>query len=656
MGVTYEEYLDLVKEVERHNELYYGKNTPEVSDEEFDFLLKKLEKIEETHPEWKITSSPTQRVGSSAAEKRQTEKHIAPMLSLANSYSREDIELFVKRIEKTTIQDLSFFCELKMDGIAISIQYINGVYTRALTRGNGVEGEVITENARTILNLPLKLKGKYPNLVEVRGEVYMEKENFHHLNAFRQEEGLPLFANPRNATGGALKLLNAQETAERGLKVIAYGIKSFDLALSSQQEEYLLLKSWGLPVLEEVTLTHSIDEIIFYTEEVHKKRPHLPFEIDGVVIKVNSKHLQEDLGSTNKTPRWAIAYKFQAEKAITTLESVTWQVGKTGIVTPVAELKPVFLAGSKISRASLYNIAELERLHLEIGCEVEIEKGGDVIPKVVRKVSSGKTAVAIPMTCPSCGHALVSEEGYVALFCKQGLSCPDIRKSRYAYALSKECLNVEGCGEKVVAKLLSEGLVKELKDFFFLKKEDLLTLEGFKEKSVGNLLNSLEKAKKVPLAQFILSAQIPHIGKKMAHDLASYFQSWEEFKKAGEYELDSIEGIGGITKKSIVTFLSNSREFNEIEGLLLAGVEPFFEKISEGKLLGKSFVITGTFSQTRPEIANKIRSLGGVVKDTVSKNIDYVAVGKDPGSKVEKAKKLGIPFLDEAGLVDLLRN
>lgn len=656
--MTHQDYLELCKQIWHHNKLYYVDHAPQLSDKEFDLLLETLHEAEKKHPEWVSASSPSQRVGEALTEGFKSVVHKIPMLSLANTYSKEELADFVERVHKLAEgKEISYCAELKMDGIAITAIYEKGVFVKGLTRGNGKKGDDITGNMRTIGCLPLHLYGHVPDYLEVRGEVFMPHEVFKKLNANKEVA----WANPRNAAAGSLKLLNPSEVASRGLQVVFYGIaETSDQSLKTQSSSHEALKKWGLPVLKEKTICHNLEDILNFAEKVRLLRRTLPFDIDGIVIKVDNLRLQEKLGTTGKNPRWAVAYKFEAERAETTLVNITLQVGRTGVLTPVAELEPTLLAGSTIARASLYNEEEIERKDIRIGDTVVIEKGGDVIPKVVEVVLSerpeGLPIWQMPKQCPSCHHELVKLAGEVAVKCPNSKGCPAQRLNRLIFFASKDALDIENLGEKVVEQLYEKGFVKQASDFFKLTEAELFQLEGFKEKSVKNLLSALEKAKSPTLPRFLMALQIKHVGLRTAEDLADRTHSLDKIINLSEEELHNIEGIGGIVSASILEFFRDLEHRAEVEKLLEFGVKPVATlKLDNHLFTGKSFVITGTLSKySRSDAAQMIRDRGGKVSDAVSKKTHYVLVGEDPGSKFVKAQTLGITILSEKDFDELL--
>ncbi|CRX38201.1 NAD-dependent DNA ligase LigA [Estrella lausannensis] len=660
-SVTHQEYVDLCKKIWRLNHLYFVEHKPEISDEEFDFLLDKLEQIEKHHPDWVTPDSPTQKVMESVLGQFKEVKHITPMLSLANTYTKEEVEDFLKRVRKLTGHEKNrYSLELKMDGIAVSIHYHNGKLKRGLTRGDGKTGEDITENIRTIRSLPHELKDN--STIEVRGEIYMPHKAFEKLNAHRKEIGEDLFANPRNAAGGSLKLLDSSEVAKRELDIVCYGIAEETLGeLKSQGEVLKTLKHLGLPVVSMHGTAESAEDIFTFIDEVEEKRAHLPFAIDGVVVKLDSLGDQKKLGATGKTPRYAIAYKYKAEEAETVLLGITVQVGRTGILTPVAELEPVFLAGSKISRATLHNADEVLRKDIRVGDRVVIEKGGDVIPKVVRAIAEsrkeGSQPWHMPSTCPCCASEVEKVPDLVAFRCPNISGCPAQKLQRLLHFVSKGAMDIENIGEKVAEQLMLKGMVDKPSDLYRLTYDDLEKLEGFKDKSIKNLLGAIEKSKETTLDRFIFALGIKYIGQQTAHTLAKRVGSLAQLQWMSHEELTAIEGIGDKVASSIQAFFNSKEHQQEVERLLQS-VHPKTIEVAAFKghpFEGKTFVLTGSLQNyTRDGAGGLIKERGGLIGSSVGKKTDFVLAGADPGSKIDKAKSLNIPVLTEDEFIKML--
>ncbi len=658
--MTKDEYLKLLEEIQKHNALYFQKATPEISDYEYDLLVKRVEEIEEKHPEWVPTDSPTKRVGGMPTKGFVQVNHTYPMLSLSNTYSKEEVADFVKRVDKNLDGRAVEYCvELKMDGVAISLHYEKGKLTRGVTRGNGKRGDDITANVKTIRSIPHQLKEAVT--VEVRGEVFIPQKDFIEMNREREEGGDPPWANPRNAAAGSLKLLDSKEVAKRKLDIVTYNVIAG--GLEKQSDVHAYLKKLGLPVGEErhFKVCKNVDEIFAFADAIEKERPKLPFEIDGIVIKVNSLRYHDILGATAKSPRWATAYKFAPEQAETVIEAITVQVGRTGVLTPVADLKPVPLAGSTISRATLHNEEEVIRKDIREGDTVIIEKGGDVIPKVVRVLTDKRASHSqpwkMPKNCPICHSPVTRKEGEVAVRCPNKTACGGQNLRRISFFASKNAMDIDHLGPEIVKKLVELGFVTRISDLYRLTEEELSQVEGFKEKAIANLLKSLGNSKKTTLARFIFAIGIPYVGEGTAQLLADAVGSIDKLSEMSEEELCNIDGVGDKVAASIVTFLEDPAHQKEIQDLLDLGVKPTaqMKKIAGHPFAGKAFVLTGSLEGfTRSEAGNLIKERGGKVSGSVSKKTDYVLVGEDPGSKYDKAKTLGIAILDEEAFQKML--
>lgn len=662
--MTKEEYLALCNEISEHDRRYFREMAPTLSDYEYDQLFKKLVEMERAHPEWVFPGSPTQRVEGGVSPGFRMGMHVTPMLSLANTYSEEEVREFLARIQKLAgTQEVVFTVEVKMDGIAISVRYEKGHLVRGLTRGNGREGEEITQNVLTFTNLPQRLKAPFPAEVEVRGEVFMPLEVFERLNEERRERGEEPFANPRNAAGGSLKLLDSHEVAKRRLSMVVHGIAEGSSIHETQHHRALdHLERMGLPLIPLRTLCTTFEEIWAFASRVERERRSLPYEIDGIVIKVDELALQKKLGSTGKNYRWAFAYKFSPEQAISRIKEITVQVGRTGVLTPVAELEPVFVAGSTISRATLHNEEEVQRKDIRVGDTVFIEKGGDVIPKVasvqLEKRPSDSRPWTMPNHCPVCGTSVVRSEEEVAVRCPNRKGCPAQEFARILFFVSKKGMDIDHLGGKVTLQLIEKGFVKRLADIYGLTEEQLFQLKNFKEKAVHNLLKSIEASKEVDLAHFILALGIPHVGAETASLLAKRAGSLEAFLQMTRDELLQIHGVGEKVAESVLDFLTQSDNREEIELLLERGVKPTVYDVSSYRshpFFGKNFVLTGTLAHyTRESAAALIEERGGHVGNTVSKTTDFLLVGEEPGSKYEKAQKLQVPLLSEEQFEKLL--
>ncbi len=663
---NFREYTQLVEALIEHDKRYYDEAKPIISDYEYDQMMQALIAYEKEHPDQISPNSPSNRISEAPTEGFKQREHLVQMMSLNNTYSEEELGDFVKRVHKLLEKkEVDFCCELKMDGTSISLRYEKGHLIHALTRGNGKVGDDVTANIKTIKGVPLVLKGdRFPDVMEVRGEVYMSLAAFHEINTAREEEGLEPFANPRNAAAGSLKLLDPKEVARRKLHLVAYGIAEGQSPVDSQIEIHHYLKEIGLPTWksEHLAVCRDLDQMMKFALRIQKERNHLPFEIDGLVLKVNELKYHSMLGSTGKAPRYAVAYKFAPEQAATRVNSITVQVGRTGVLTPVAELEPVFLAGSTISRASLHNQEEVARKDIREGDVVVIEKAGDVIPQVVKvdlkKRPPHSKPWHMPKKCPICHTETIHREGEVAVRCLNP-SCGGQKARGLGYFASKHAMDIEHMGEKVVEQLVEKGLVQRISDIYLLDEKALSGLEGFKEKSIHNLLQSIHASRQCPLSRFLMGLGIKYVGTETAELLAEEAGDLETLMKMSEEELKAINGIGDKTARSIALFFKDPNNREEIQLLLKAGVKPreMKKKISGHPFFGKSFVLTGSLQNySRDEAAALIKERGGKVSGSVSKNTDYLLVGEEPGSKYAKAKELGVQILSEKQFQDLLES
>lgn len=659
--ITHQEYQALCQKVWEHNHRYYVESNPLISDQEFDQLLQKIERIEKQHPEWITEHSPTQRVGESLSAGFTSVTHTLPMLSLANTYSKQELQEFFTRMEKLLdTQQISYCCELKMDGVACTARFEKGKFVQGLTRGNGRQGDDITHNMRCIANMPLQIYGA-PEVLELRGEAYMSFAGFAELNASREKEGLDLFANPRNATSGSLKLLDPKQAAKRPLSIAFYGIaEGGPDSVLNQSEVGPYLRSLSLPTLLETKKVNCPDQVLEFAEQIQERRSSLPFAIDGLVIKVDRLVDHSRIGATNKHPRWAVAYKFSAEKAETDLLQITVQVGRTGVLTPVAELTPVFLAGSTIQRATLHNEQEVQRKDIRVGDRVWIEKGGDVIPKVLsvvlEKRGEDTQEWKMPQLCPVCQKPVVKVEGEVAVRCPNTAQCPAQTLGRLEYFVGKGGLDIEHLGPRIVEQLVEKGWVQKISDFFALDKEQLLSLEGFQQKAAERLFASLQKAKTPPLARLIMALGIPHVGSGIADLLARFSSSLECLFSVSKQDLVAIDGVGERVADAVVQFFADPETQEEIQKMKALGVSPLAPISSyQTEIAGKVFVLTGSLQRfTRSRMAELIKERGGKVSSSVSKKTDYVVAGESPGSKKSKAEQLGVCLLAEQELLEMM--
>ena len=652
-----ERIQELRRLINQYDYEYYVLANPSISDYKYDQLMKELEALEKKHPEWIRPDSPTQRVSGQPTEAFATVRHRYPMLSLANTYSKEDFREFDQRVRAALGKDTmyEYVTELKIDGVAVSLLYENGRFVQGATRGDGLQGDDITTNLRTIRSLPLRIReeNSFPDSFEVRGEVYLSRQVFDEINKRREAEGEPLFANPRNAAAGSLKLLDPKEVARRRLQLFVYYFYTVDNAfvLQTHLQSLQRLEAYGFPVNPHYRLCNNYTEVFEYMEEWEEKRKTLPYETDGVVIKVNSIAQQNILGSTAKSPRWAIAFKFKAEQAETRLNKVTWQVGRTGIVTPVAELEPVFLAGTTVSRATLHNVDEIARKEIREGDIVRIEKGGDIIPKIVEVIKEKRTADSLPLSipnhCPVCGTPLQRAEDEAAIRCPNK-RCPEQIKRRIEHFAGRNAMDIEGLGTSLVELLVKEGLINDVSDIYSLKADKISSLERMGEKSAENLLKSIEKSKQQPLHRLIFALGIPFIGINSARILSKRFKSLKKLSEASFDELEKIDGIGSKMAQSIIDFFADAENKKLLDKLERQGLNlSESETESRGEALaGKTFVLTGTLEGlSRKECNELIIRNGGQVSSAVSKNTDYVLAGENPGSKLQKAKQLGISII-----------
>lgn len=652
-------------EIRYHEYRYYVLNDPEISDAKFDELMRRLQELEKQHPELITPDSPTQRVGGKPAEEFAKVRHSAPMLSLDNTYSVEELRDFDRRVRELSGRErVAYVAELKLDGLSMALTYEDGVLTRALTRGDGITGEDVTQNVKTIRSVPLRIDSKKlevigrPRKFEVRGEVIMTRKAFREANEQRERDGEPLFANPRNAAAGTIRQLDPRIVASRNLDMfIYYLLVNGRPPLKEHWEVLAALKKMGFKVNPYSRLVKSFDELIAYIQEMEHEREELEYEIDGVVVKVNEVGLWEELGMTAKSPRWAIAYKYPAQQETTVVKDIRVQVGRTGTLTPVADLEPVNIGGVTVSHATLHNMDEIERLGVRIGDTVLVQRAGEVIPQVVKvtKHAPDGREFRMPKHCPVCGGNVVHVEGEVAYRCVNS-ACPAQLKESLLHFASRHAMNINGLGESLVDQLVDKGLVHDVADLYSLTEEQLVNLERMGRKSAQNLLAEIEKSKSNELARVIYAVGIRFVGERTAQLLAEHFGSMDSLEKATVEELCEVEEIGPKVAESIVGFFQEERNRDVIEKLRKAGLQ--FEQRKRkkgGPLEGKQFVLTGTLPNlSREEATRMIEEAGGRVTGSVSRKTDYVVVGADPGSKLDKARSLGIKTIDEAGLRKLL--
>lgn len=655
-----EEIFKLVALLNKYSYDYYVEDNPQISDTEYDTLYKQLEKLEQEYPEFILDNSPTQRVGDRVLDEFEKVIHKVPMLSLSNTFSIEDLRDFDSRISKLSSDDsIEYICELKIDGLAISINYENGKLVSAATRGDGMVGENVTENIKTIFSIPKTLKTK--KSFEVRGEVYLPKKSFELLNKEREENNEVLFANPRNAAAGSLRQLDSKITAKRRLSAFIYSVVGGE-NINSQKMALTVAADLGLPVNPNFKLCKTIDEVVDYIMYWEEHKQDLPYEIDGIVIKVNSYSLQEEIGSTQKSPRWATAYKFPEEELATKLLDIELSVGRTGIITPVAVLNPINISGSTVSKASLHNKDIIDELDIHIGDMVVVKKAGEIIPKVVRVVEELRLAnsekYVMPNICPSCESKTFTKEGDPFTRCLNS-DCPEQNIRKIIHFASREALNIEGLGDKVVATLYEKGIIKHTIDLFSLDRNKLVELERMGDKSVDNLLNAIENSKQSSLDKVIFALGILNVGKKAGKILAEYYKNLTNFSKATVDELLELPDIGLITAESIVDYLSNDNNLRFINELIEIGMNPQYEiqnKNTDNIFSGKTIVLTGKLVElTRNEAKEYLERFGAKVTGSVTSKTDYVIAGEKAGSKLAKAEQLGIQVLSEDEFIDIMK-
>ena len=667
---------ELSDTIEYHNRRYYILNQPSISDYEFDMLMEELISLEKLFPEYALPSSPTKRVGGDLTKEFPTVRHRYPMLSLSNSYNRGEIVDFIKRIEKTIDEPVEFVCELKFDGVSISLTYEDGILTRGVTRGDGAQGDDVTTNVKTIRSIPLKLKGDYPNFLEMRGEIIMPHDSFRNTNKEREELGLPLFANPRNAAAGTIKLFDSREAANRRLDNYCYYMMSDNIPYETHYESLMAAREWGFNISNHIALCKNIDEIEDFINYWDTERKNLPFDIDGIVIKVNSFAQREILGLTAKSPRWAIAYKFKAEQVKTRLLSVDFQVGRHGTITPVANLQPVQLAGTTVKRATLNNADFIKQLDLHYNDIVKVEKGGEIIPKIVgidvESRNDEQSEVQFIERCPECGAKLIQNEGEAAWYCPNSSGCPPQIKGRIEHFINRKAMNIESLGEGKVQVLFDNNLIKNYADLYDLTYEKMFGLENvvvinddfnlqdspktrkvsFKEKTVNNILKSLQKSKEVPFARVLFALGIKEVGEVTAKILANTFGDIDAIASASVEELQEVNTVGVTIAESIRNFFDKPENIIIIERLKKAGLQFNNEKkaVSESQALaGKSIVVSGVFSSfSRDEIKQLIEYHGGKNSSSISSKTDFLLAGEKMGpEKKKKAEALNVKIINE---------
>ena len=651
------ERIDLLrKELAEYNHSYYVLDTSIISDFEFDNLLQELVKLEDENPEFFDATSPTQRVGGGVIDGFKTVAHKYRMLSLGNTYSEEDLHDFDTRLHKLTDQEIEYVCELKYDGVSISLTYKNGELTQALTRGDGTQGDDVTANIRTIKSIPLKLKGDYPASFEIRGEIFIPIKGLEKMNKLRTEEGLEPYKNPRNTASGSLKLLDANEVSKRPLDCYLYYLIGEDLPSTNHYDNLQKARDWGFKIPNEIEKHSNIENVLKFINKWDEDRHGLPYEIDGIVIKVNDINLQEEMGFTAKSPRWAISYKFKAEQVTTILNKITYQVGRTGAITPVANLEPVQLAGTTVKRASLHNADQIAKLDIREGDKVYVEKGGEIIPKVVgvelkdRDLFSQSTEYIA--NCPSCNTELVRKEGDAKHYCPNAESCPSQIKGKFEHFISRKAMDIDGLGGETIELLINEGLIKEISDLYHLKKEDLLPLDRMAEKSVENLFIGVGKSKLIPFERVLFGLGVRFVGETVAKVLAKHFKTIDNIIDADIETLIAVDEIGDKIAESVVNYFSIEENLKLINNLKESGLQ-FVSTIEDttksSNLNGMKIVVSGVFNQnSRAEYKKMIEEHGGKNVSSISKNTTFVLAGENMGpSKKQKAEDLKIPLVNE---------
>jgi DNA ligase (NAD+) len=652
-----EKINQLREELNQHNYNYYVLDAPVISDFEFDQKLKQLQHLEEQHPEFFDSNSPTQRVGGAITKNFETVAHEFSMHSLDNSYSEGDLLDWEKRIKKLVDGPVQYTCELKYDGASMSLAYENGILQKAVTRGDGSQGDDVTNNVKTIRSVPLKLKGDFPQKFHIRGEIILPLAGFAKMNEERLEAGEEAYANPRNTASGSLKLQDSAEVARRPLDCLMYGIVGERLPITTQFESLQKAKEWGFKVPDACTLANSMEEVLEFIHHWDSNRHKLPYETDGVVIKVNSLYQQEELGYTAKAPRWAMAYKFKTEQAETILEKITYQVGRTGAITPVANLKPVQLAGTTVKRASLHNADQIEKLDIREGDNVYVEKGGEIIPKIVGVDFSKRDIASQPTqyitSCPECQTPLTRKEGEAQHYCPNFYGCPPQITGRVQHFISRKAMDIEGLGGETVELLFKAGLIQNYADLYTLKVEQLLPLERMAQKSAENLVAGVEKSKEIPFERVLFALGIRFVGETVAKKLAKHYKSIDALQFATQMELIMVDEIGEKIAESVVEFFSKQENLDILNRLKSYGVQlQLSEEALEGQtdlLQGKTFVVSGVFEKvSRNELKKMIEDNGGKVSGSISSKTSFVVAGDHMGpSKKEKAESLGVPIISE---------
>jgi len=657
--------IQLRKALHEHNYLYYILDAPKISDFEFDQMLSSLQELEHQYPEFSDPNSPTQRVGGGVTKNFRTQAHRYPMYSLSNTYSKAELMQWVGRVEKALGDEkFEFTCELKYDGASISLTYEEGKFLRGLTRGDGAQGDDVSLNLRTIPTIPLELKGDYPDFFEIRGEIVLPFEGFKAMNEQRIQLGEEPFMNPRNTASGSLKLQDSRLVADRPLECFLYALAGEDLGVDSQMLGLEKARSWGFKVPQTAILAANVEEVYRYLDHWDQNRFDLPYEIDGVVIKINRFDQQQSLGFTAKSPRWAIAYKFQAERATTQLESVSYQVGRTGAITPVANLSPVLLSGTTVKRASLHNADQIQKLALRIGDFVYVEKGGEIIPKIVGVNPENRPPqseeIIFITHCPECQSELIKEDGEAQHYCKNQYGCPTQIAGKIQHFISRKAMDIDGLGNETVTLLYDNHLITNIADLYHLNRNELLPLERMAEKSVDNLLQGIEDSKQKPFTKVLFGLGIRYVGETVAKKLVKAFSSIDRIRNASREELIEVDEIGDRIADSLLDFFSDDRNILIIERLRQRGVQLESQEQSESTntvLEDQKFVISGVFQTiSREGLKEKIESMGGTVVGSISAKTNYLVAGEGMGpSKKVKAEKLGIPIIDESTFFNMIK-
>lgn len=643
-------------ELRQHNHSYYVLDKPMISDFEFDKLLQELIRLENENPEFFDSHSPSQRVGGEVNKSFNTVKHQYPMLSLGNTYSEEELRIYDKRIHKLVEDQIEYVCELKYDGVSISLTYENGLLTQALTRGDGTQGDDVTTNVKTIKSIPLQLKGACPSLFEIRGEIFISRDGFEAMNAEREQAGLETFSNPRNTASGSLKIQDSKEVAERPLDCFLYHMLGKQIPCDLHYDNLEAAKSWGFKVPTETECCKDIDTVIRFVKKWDKLRHNLPYDIDGIVIKVNSLKHQEQMGFTAKSPRWAIAYKFKAEQALTTLKKITYQVGRTGAITPVANLEPVLLAGTVVKRASLHNADQIVKLDIREGDKVYVEKGGEIIPKIIGVEKQERDLFSQPTVfikeCPECASELIRKDGDVKHYCPNSEKCPPQIKGKFEHFISRKAMNIDGLGPETIELLLKKKVVQTIPDLYELKIDELLPLERMAKKSAENLLKGLEASKQIPFERVLFALGIRYVGETVAKKLAKHYQNIEALLNASQEDLENVEEIGEKIAESVVLYFANESNRNIVQRLAKHALQMEVgeeDKAVSNALEGASVVVSGVFTQfSRTDLKKIIKQHGGKNVGSISKKTTFVIAGENMGpSKRKKAEDLGVPIISE---------